>query len=200
MKYVVAGLGNPGSEYENTRHNTGRIVVEILSRMWRALEWEEKKKFKAYLTEGEVEGKDVLFVLPNAFMNNSGSVLKKFVTSVKKAEKLIVIYDDIDLPLGRFKISKGRGDGGHNGISSIAKHLQTKEFIRIRVGVSPKVRGSNEARKPKGEKKVLDFLMSDFRKAEQVSIEVLTKDIKLAVETIVRDGLDMAMNTHNQKD
>lgn len=199
MKYIIAGLGNPGTEYINSRHNTGRIVLEILARRWQLLEWEEKKKIKVNVTEGFIGKKKVICLLPNTFMNNSGGAIKKYVTSAKAAEKLIVIYDDIDLPLGSFKISKGRGDGGHNGIASIIRALKTKNFIRIRVGVSPKVNRSNVPKKPKGEKKVLAFLMGDFRKTEHVTIEVLTKDIDDAIKIIIEEGLSFAMNKYNQK-
>ena len=199
MAYFIVGLGNPGEEYENSRHNTGRIILETLASKWKFLEWEEKAKIKIDITDGKVGKQKVVAILPNTFMNRSGGAVKAYVTSKKKAEKLIVIYDDIDLPLGRFKISKGRGDGGHNGVASIINSIKTRDFIRVRVGVSPKVRGSNQPKKPKGEKKVLDYLMGDFRKQELVVLETLTKDIQDAIETILSDGLDMAMNEFNQK-
>ena len=199
MTYFIVGLGNPGSEYENTRHNTGRIILETLAVRWKFLEWEEKARLKLDITDGKIGKKKVVAILPNTFMNLSGTAIKPYVTSQKKAEKLIVIYDDIDLPLGRFKISKGRGDGGHNGVASIIKTLKTKDFIRIRVGVSPKVRGSVVPKKPKGEKKVLEYLLGEFRKQEFVAIEVLSREIESAIETILSEGLDKAMNEFNQK-
>jgi PTH1 family peptidyl-tRNA hydrolase len=200
MTYYLVGLGNPGEEYENTRHNTGRIILETLASKWEFLEWETKSRLKLKITDGKVGKKKVVAILPNTFMNLSGTAVKPYITSKKKAERLIVIYDDIDLPLGRFKISKGRGDGGHNGIASIIKSLKTKDFIRIRVGVSPKVRGSNTPKKPKGEKKVLDYLLGEFRKQELVAVELLTKDIQKAIESIFTEGLDMAMNQYNRKE
>jgi len=199
MSYFIVGLGNPGVKYENTRHNTGRIVLEALAKMWGFLEWEEKSKIKLDITDGKVGKQKVIAILPNTFMNRSGGAVKAYVTNQKKAEKLIVIHDDIDLPIGRFKISKGRGDGGHNGVISIIKSLKTKKFIRIRVGVSPKIRGSTQPKKPKGEKKVLAHLMADFRKQELVAIEMLTKEIREAIEIIISDGLETAMNEYNQK-
>ena len=199
MAYFIVGLGNPGKEYENTRHNTGRIILEELAERWQFLQWEEKSKLKLEITDGSVLGEKVVAIIPNTFMNNSGGAVRPYITSAKKAEKLIVIYDDIDLPLGRIKISKGRGDGGHNGLSSIIKSIKTKDFIRIRVGVSPKVRGSNQPKKPKGEKKVLDYLLGEFRAQERKLIVDEAKEIKEAIELIVSKGIDAAMNEFNQK-
>ena len=116
MKLIV-GLGNPGKEYENTRHNTGRILVEIL----------EKK----------LEGKKIKFLTPDTFMNNSGKAVAPLIKSKKDLKDLVVIYDDIDLPFGKIKISFNRSSGGHNGLGSIIKHLKSEEFLRIRVGISP---------------------------------------------------------------
>jgi PTH1 family peptidyl-tRNA hydrolase len=193
---------NPPSQSEikykdyNRGRRTQQVKIVAAERLG-FLTWEEKVKLKLYITDGKIGRHNIIAILPNAFMNNSGGVVKKYVTSKKKAERLIVIYDDIDLPLGRIKINKSRGDGGHNGIASLIKSLQTRDFIRIRVGVSPKVRGSNEPKKPKGEKKVLDYLMSDFKKQEMIALELLSKEVAGAIETIVEDGLDAAMNEYN---
>ncbi len=199
MTYFIVGLGNPGEQYAHTRHNTGRILLQMVAERFGFLTWEEKTKLKIDITDGIIGRRKVVAILPNTFMNHSGAAVKKYVTSKKKAEKLIVIYDDIDLPLGRIKISKGRGAGGHNGVTSIIKSLGTRDFIRIRVGVSPKVRGSSQPKKPEGEKKVLDFLMGDFKKQEYVALELLAKDVAEAIEMILTKGLETAMNTYNQK-
>src|SRR3989344_5696434 len=112
MKLVV-GLGNPGEEYENTRHNTGRIMVEMI----------EKK----------IAGSKIKFVLPDTFMNNSGKAVASLIKTKKDLADLVVIYDDIDLPLGKIKISFNRSAGGHNGLGSVIKALKSEEFLRIRV-------------------------------------------------------------------
>ena len=131
MKLVV-GLGNPGKEYENTRHNTGRILVGMI----------EKK-----LEDSKI--KSLKFLLPETFMNNSGRVVAPLVKNKKDLKDLVVIYDDIDLPLGKIKISFNRSSGGHNGLGSIIKSLKSEEFLRIRIGISTAT-PSGKIRKPKG--------------------------------------------------
>lgn len=197
MKHTLVGLGNPGEKYQDSRHNAGRIVLEYIQQKNNFSTFENDKKFNSLVSEGELGGEYVFIILPETFMNKSGAAVKKVVTNVKKAERLIVVYDDLDLPLGTFKISFGRGSGGHNGLDSVARHLQTKNFIRIRIGISPAVRGIMRARKPKGEKKVLDFVMGDFTKKERSLVEHVANDISKAIEVIVTEGKDSAMNEYN---
>ena len=116
MKLVV-GLGNPGEEYENTRHNTGRIIVSLV----------EKK----------LENNKIKFLTPDNFMNNSGKAVAPLVKTKKDLKDLVVIYDDIDLPIGKMKIFLNRYSGGKNGLGSIIKALKSEEFLRIRIGISP---------------------------------------------------------------
>ena len=129
MKLVV-GLGNPGEEYENTRHNAGRIVGGLVEK-----KWDSKTKVK--------------FLMPDTFMNHSGRAMVSLVKTNKDLENLVIIYDDIDLPLGKIKISFNKSSGGHNGLNSIIKALKSQEFVRIRVGISP-VTPSGKIKKPKG--------------------------------------------------
>jgi len=197
MKHIFIGLGNPGGEYELTRHNTGRFILETLSEKHGFSKWGENKKLNALVSEGEIGKHDAQFILPETFMNKSGFTVKKLATSLKRIHKLVVISDDIDLPLGSFKISYGKGDAGHNGIKSIIRALGTKDFIRLRVGISPKIRGSNQPKKPIGEKKVLEFLMSKFRRPEEVVIILIANDIYEAMEVIMEDGYEQAMNEFN---
>ncbi len=176
MKLVV-GLGNPGKEYENTRHNAGRIVVGHINK--------------------KLEGiKSLKFLTPENFMNNSGSAVAPFIKSKKDLASLVVIYDDIDLPLGKMKISYNRSSGGHNGLGSIIKSLKSEEFLRIRIGVSPSnVKGV--AKKPKGEDKVLKFLLGEFKKPELDEIKKLSKKVAEAVEMFFTEGKDKAMSLYN---
>ena len=176
MKLVV-GLGNPGSEYENTRHNTGRILVRLI---------EEKvdAKYK------------IKFLTPENFMNNSGKAVAPLVKSKKDLADLVVIYDDIDLPLGKIKISFNRSSGGHNGLGSIIKSLKSEEFLRIRVGISPAT-PKGVVKKPKGEKAVLNFLLGEFKKSELETIKKLAKKVAEAVETIYSEGTGKAMSLYN---
>jgi len=176
MKLVV-GLGNPGAEYENTRHNTGRIVVGLIEK-----KLDEKLKIK--------------FLTPDNFMNNSGKAVAPFVKSKKDLENLVIIYDDVDLPLGKIKISFNRSSGGHNGLGSIIKALKSEEFLRIRVGISPTT-PKGVVKKPKGDKAMLNFLLGEYKKSELETIKKLSKKIAEAVETIFTESKEKAMSLYN---
>ncbi|MBU0612118.1 aminoacyl-tRNA hydrolase [Patescibacteria group bacterium] len=175
MKLVV-GLGNPGKEYENTRHNTGRIMVGLI----------EKK----------LDGIKIKFITPENFMNNSGKAVAPLVKSKKDLKDLIVIYDDIDLPLGRMKISFNRSSGGHNGLNSIIKALKSEEFLRIRIGIAPST-PSGKIKKPKGEKAILNFLLGEFKKNELEILKKLSKKVAGAVEMIFTESKEKAMSLYN---
>ena len=202
MQYIIVGLGNPGVEYAGTRHSAGRDLLTRLAKRFGVVEWKENKSAGALVAKGEIgvgknskKKSEATFVLPELFMNNSGKVVAKFVKSVKAAERLVVLYDDLDLPLGSMKISFGRGSGGHRGIESVMRALKTRDFIRVRIGIAPAT-PSGKIRKPSGEK-VIDFLMGKFRKPEEEKILKTGKRAGDAVETIVTEGLARAMSEHN---
>ena len=196
MTWVITGLGNPGDEYEHTRHNTGRMALQQFCTEHRLGEWKEDKKSKATVARGMIERTLVVLVLPDTFMNKSGSAIVKYVKSVKAAEKLVVVYDDLDLPLGAMKISFDRGSGGHKGIESIARATKTKRFWRVRVGVSLSTAGG-DLRKPSGEKEVLKFILDPFKPHEHAQLKQVFKRVSQALETIVLDGPEKAMNQFN---
>lgn len=177
--YIVVGLGNPGEEYKNTRHNTGRLALDFL---------EEKSK--------ERKNSQVKLVFLETFMNKSGSGVTKVVKSKKAAQKLIVIYDDLDLPLGSLKVSYDRGSGGHRGVESIIKALGTREFIRIRVGISPTTPGG-KLKKPKGEAEVEKFILGEFKKSEKEILNKVFERIVEAVELLSTETLQTAMTRVN---
>ncbi|KKU55715.1 MAG: Peptidyl-tRNA hydrolase [Parcubacteria group bacterium GW2011_GWA1_47_11] len=179
MKLVV-GLGNPGTEYENTRHNTGRILVGLI----------EKKLDK------ENNKQKIKFLTPDTFMNNSGRAVVPLVKSKKDLKDLVVIYDDIDLPIGKMKISFNRSSGGHNGLQSIIKALKSEEFLRIRIGIAPRA-PSGKIKKPKGEKAVINFILGEFKKPELETIKKLSKTVVLALETIFAESKEKAMSLYN---
>ena len=126
MTWIIAGLGNPGEEFLNTRHNTGRMAVEFFAKQMKFGEWKEDTKAKAQVNRGMIGKTLAVLVAPDTFMNKSGSAIGKFVKSPKAAERLIVVYDDLDLPLGKMKLSFDRGSGGHKGIESIMRAVKTK--------------------------------------------------------------------------
>ena len=137
MKWIIVGLGNPGSEYEKTRHNAGRIVLEQLRKKFDFSEWEHKKTYDALATKGEIAGAEVLLLEPETFMNASGKSLLTLIISKDQAAQLIVIHDDADLPTGSWRSARDRGAGGQKGVESIIETLKTKDFYRFRIGVAP---------------------------------------------------------------
>jgi len=181
--YTIAGLGNPGEEYENTRHNTGWIVARAFCKAQKFDSFEEDNKIKALKTEGKIGKEKVLCFLPETFMNKSGFSLKKIITSKKKAGKLIVIHDDIDIPLGKWKVSFGKGSAGPKGVESVMRSVKTKDFFRIRVGISPST-PTGKIKKPQGEK-VLDFLMGKFKPKELDIFKKISKKIVDEIEKLI---------------
>ena len=171
--HIVVGLGNPGDEYSKTRHNTGRMVADMVAE--------------------KVSG--VKVITPDTFMNKTGPAVAKAMAG-KPVKNLIVIYDDLDLPLGTMKISYNRSSGGHRGVESIIKALKTEAFIRIRIGTSPAT-PSGKLRKPKGEKDVEKHILSEFRKSEVEILKKVFKNVVTAVEIIKSDGLQAAMTEFN---
>ncbi|MEK7480446.1 MAG: aminoacyl-tRNA hydrolase [Patescibacteria group bacterium] len=203
MGWVIVGLGNPGEEYTATRHNAGRMAVEYFAKSLKSGEFREDTKAKAHVagvmvgpaTAGRGKSAAAL-VLPDTFMNKSGSALLKFVKSVKAAERLVVVYDDLDLPLGKVKLSYDRGSGGHKGLESVMRALKTKKFTRVRIGVSPSTAGG-ALRKPEGDKVILNFILTKFRAHELEELKRVFKRVAHALESIVTEGREQAMNHFN---
>ena len=194
--HIIAGLGNPGEEYDGTRHNTGRIVLEYFRKKNDFSGWRSDKKTRSLVSEGKIGKEKVMLVLPDGFMNNSGKSLAPLIKNKKAAENLTVIYDDLDLPVGSIKISFDRGSGGHKGMESIIRALKTRAFIRIRVGISPAT-PSGKLKKPHGEKAVIDFILKKFSPKEQEALKKVSKKAGEAVVSIVTDGRERAMGEFN---
>lgn len=195
MSYIFVGLGNPGEEYEGTRHNTGRVLLTMFGKLHDA-EWKTDGKLSAQVSKIKVEKTLVTLVLPDTFMNNSGKSVKPLVGSVKAAERLMVIYDDLDLPFGSSKISFNKSSGGHKGLESIIKAIKTEKFARVRVGISP-TSPTGKMRKPQGEDAVMKVIMGKFKPEELLVLKKLSKKVSEALETFVSDGLQTAMTGFN---
>lgn len=176
MSWTIVGLGNPDEEYVGTRHNVGKDFVEALA----------SKLPKG----GKISGL-------NVYMNNSGGPIKKLIASKKAAERLVVVHDELDLPLGRVKISFGSSAGGHNGVRSIEKALKTKDYVRVRVGISPAT-PSGKLKRPDAEK-IVDFVLGKFKPTEAEKIKKARKIVAEALELIVTEGKDRAMTEINSK-
>jgi len=196
MAWVIVGLGNPGPEYQSTRHNCGRMALEYFAKAMEFGDWKEDKRSNAHVVSGMLGKTAVVLVAPDTFMNKSGAAIMKFVKSQKAAERMVVIYDDLDLPLGGLKLSFNRGSGGHKGVESIMKTVKTKKFTRVRVGVSPETAGG-KLRKPQGEKEVVNFILSKFKAHELDELKKVFKKVSAALEAVVADGPQIAMNRFN---
>ncbi len=194
---LVCGLGNPGSEYEKTRHNAGRIILSAIAKANDFSEWREDMKIKSLKSKGEILGEKVEFIIPNTFMNNSGNAVAPLIDNPKKLNNLIVVYDDMDLAVGTLKISFNRSSGGHNGLESIIKRVKSQEFLRIRIGVSPHTI-TGKLRKPKGEEAVLKFLLGSFKEDEIKIIKTQSKKVAEIIAMLSSSGKDKAMSLYNQ--
>jgi PTH1 family peptidyl-tRNA hydrolase len=199
MPYVIVGLGNPGAEYEKTRHNAGRMVVELLAKMEKNdvfTEFTLRKVAKSYVATGIIDEEKVELVLPDVYMNNSGKVIPSFVKSIKAAQKLLVIRDDLDLPLGVMKMTFGRGSGGHKGVESIMKTLKTKDFAQLKIGISGET-PKGKLKKPSTEDKVIKHVIGKFSPKEEPELK---KALKKAVEVsrlFVSEGVEKATMVAN---
>jgi len=177
---IIFGLGNIGEEYKNTRHNAGKIISDIVKK-----KLEENKDSKKYK-----------FVEIDNFMNNSGKTISYYIKSKKDLSSLVVIYDDIDLPLGKIKISFNRSSGGHNGVGNIIKVLKSEEFLRIRIGITSTT-PTGKIKKPKGEDKILKFLLGEFKKEELDILKKVAKTVTEAIEVIQKEEYQKAMTLYN---
>jgi PTH1 family peptidyl-tRNA hydrolase len=194
--YVITCLGNPGEEYRDTRHNAGRVVVLNFLKSFDFPELQFDKKLQALTCDGKVGKEKIQVIFPETFMNKSGSSLKPLITSKKKAETLVVIHDDLDMPIGKIKISFNRGTGGHRGVLSIVKALKTEGFVRIRVGISP-VTPSGKIKKPSGDKDVDKHILGKWRLSESEILKKTSKKVTGALETLFLEGREIAMNRFN---
>ena len=192
MSYIIAGLGNPGQEYENTRHNIGRIVLMSIF----DVNFSFNKKINALDAEIKIGKEKVRLISPETFMNNSGKAIAHIVKSIKAAEKLIVIYDDFNLPLGKIRISYNRSSGGHNGLQSIIKAVKTEAFIRIRIGVAPE-NAKGVAKVPHGDEKIEKFILGKLKDEETKVIKKVSKRVSEAIEVLIKEGKDKAMSIYN---
>lgn len=197
MSHFIFGLGNPGEEYSGTRHNAGVLALEALFRKFKSSPWRQNKKTSAAESLTEVGGAKTTLISSREFMNHSGRAIKPYIKTPKDLSRLLVIYDDLDLPLGRIKISYGRSSGGHKGLDSIIRALKSRDFCRLRVGISPAT-FSGRLKKPEGEKLVVDFILGKFSKKEKEVLEKVSKIICEAVETFVSEGRQAAMGKFNQ--
>ena len=188
MKMIV-GLGNPGKEYENTRHNAGFNSVDAIAKKYNIDI--SKSEFKSKIGQGYIDGQKVLLVKPQTYMNNSGEAVREVVDFYKldSTEEIIIIYDDISLDVGMIRVRDKGSAGGHNGIKSIIAHLGSEEFLRIRVGVGDK--GEN------GD--LVKHVLGTFKGEDEATIKESYEKAVDAATLILNDNLEKAMNIYNKK-
>jgi PTH1 family peptidyl-tRNA hydrolase len=185
---LIAGLGNPGKEYALTRHNVGYDVVDRLSEKHRIRV--DRIKFRSMTGEGIISGEKVILIKPLTYMNNSGLAISEALRFYKlTVDDLIVLVDDIDIEFGSVRIRKKGSAGSHNGMKSIISHIQNDGFTRIKLGIGSKPPDFDLA----------DFVLSRFSKDERAEVECMVKKAADAVETILSEGIDSAMNSFNIK-
>lgn len=197
MKAIIVGLGNPTEEYTGTRHNVGRDIVISIAKKEGITSWKRDLKLKALTASGDFLGGKAHLVLPEMYMNLSGGSLKPIIDTKKKLETLVVIHDELDLPLGKVKLSYGSGHGGNRGVESIQKALKTKDFLRIRIGISPAT-ATGKVRKPDSAK-IVDFVLGKFRKPEEETLKKVRKTVAEAIELFLEGGRSLAMNEINSR-
>lgn len=191
MKLIV-GLGNPGNQYAHSRHNIGFMCV---SRFAKTRDWGfEHKEGLARTAHGRIDGEEIVLARPQTFMNASGEAVKKLAIKYRvKPEDLIVIHDEMDLRLGIIRIRKGGGTAGHNGVESIIRELGTADFVRVRVGVGhPRDAGAEEPGH------VVGYVLGDFSEDEAEAIKKVINEVDQAIVTLLKDGLETAMNRFNK--
>ena len=183
---LVVGLGNPGDEYRGSRHNLGAEVVELLAK--RNGGRLRKRKERALVDEVTIDGRRVALAIPLTYVNDSGHAVGALVRRFGvDPEQLVVVHDELDLPVAELKVKSGGGLAGHNGLRSIVAHLHTQDFQRVRIGVG----------KPVSKERGADHVLNRFSKCERAEVDVTVEQAADAVETIVRDGVDAAMNRFN---
>lgn len=191
MAIIVVGLGNPGKEYEKTRHNAGRVAVELIANEEGAGEFVFNKTANALINKGSVASVPATLILPETMMNLSGKSVAAFVKTPKVAKNLLVIHDDLDLPFGTIKMAFGRGSGGHKGVESIMRAIKTKDFARIRIGISG-VGKKNQAKKVSGEEKVIKHVIGKWKSGEEVMLKKVLKKVVESVRLYASEGIDAA--------
>lgn len=199
MAYVMIGLGNPGGEYEKTRHNAGRMAAELFAKEEGLVDFKLNKAAQALIVTGSVDGEKVTVALPEVYMNLSGKTALGLVKSKPAAKKLLVIRDDLDLPLGVIKMTGyGRGAGGHKGAESIMRALKTKDFAQMKIGIAGQT-PKGKLKKVSGEEKVIKHVIGKFKPAEEALLKKTLKKAAEAARYFVTDGIEKAMLVANTR-
>lgn len=190
MKLIV-GLGNPGKKYKKTRHNIGKEIIKNFTKNFDFPKFKINKKLFAKISKKE----NIVLTLPTTYMNNSGQAVKLLVTRYGlRVTDLVVIHDDIDLPLGKLKISQNRSAAGHKGVQSIINELGTKNFIRFRIGIN----NLKDLRvRPLSNESLEKFVLKRFARKEQAIINKIIKQANEAIDILLKQGIERTMSQYN---
>jgi peptidyl-tRNA hydrolase, PTH1 family len=191
---LIVGLGNPEKKFKGSWHNLGQEALNFIYFKWQKdycfSDWEKNKKLENEISSGNIKKELIILAKPLNFMNLSGKSVKKLVSYYKKsAEDLIIMHDDLDLPLGKIKIVKNRGAAGHKGVQSIINEFKSKNFIRFRIGIKP---GNQKIKNPE------KFVLQKFSKKDSEKVNEVIKKTVLASEMIIQQGLEKTMSQFNQ--
>ncbi len=194
---IIVGLGNPGEQYDKTRHNLGFMVLDELLKKFEPLEktfWDEDKKEKVATKKIKIGNEEYLLVKPLTFMNNSGFAVSKILSYYKvNLEDMTLIHDDLDLPVGKIRVRFGGGAGGHNGVESVIERVGDDKFLRIRLGIG-------DSRKIEGEYKMKNmdnYVLSSFGSNERSKVKSMTKEAIKTIELISKHGIEKYMSKYN---
>lgn len=184
--WLVAGLGNPGPDYNLTRHNVGFMVVDELASIWGVSI--KRKECRSLIGQTVFESRKVELAKPQTFMNLSGEAISCFMTDESRSvESLLVVVDDLALPFGSIRLRRQGSDGGHNGLKSVSNCLKTEKYARLRIGIQPDHPLSNAKR----------FVLERFPKRDLEDLESIVESAAMAVETMLADGIERAMSRFN---
>jgi len=189
---LVVGLGNPGTQYARTRHNVGFEVVDALCRRWQ-ITLSDHRKFQGFYGDGlAIAGQKVSLLKPQTYMNRSGQAVRAVVDWYKyNPGSVLIVYDDMDLPLGRLRLRPSGSAGGHNGMKSIISHLGTQDFPRLRVGIG------NTEKAGDRDRAVVSHVLGKFAPDEKPLVETTLDWAVDAIETMLREGTEKAMSVYN---
>lgn len=184
--WLIVGLGNPGAEYERTRHNLGFMLVDLLAREFQTQI--KRDECRSLVGRAEIENRKTELVKPQTFMNLSGEAVSCLLQKPDRSiERLVVISDDLALPFGKIRLRPGGSHGGHNGLRSMIDCLRTNDFIRLRIGIMPEHPVSNTK----------NFVLENFSKSESTEVEKILETSANAIRVVIRDGIDKAMAEFN---
>ena len=188
---IIIGLGNPGKKFEQTRHNVGFLVLDKFMEKNNFPNFKFSKKYDSLISEKPFDTaqgeQNILLVKPQTFMNDSGKAVKSLISEIKdRASDLIVVHDDIDLPVGKIKIVKERGSAGHRGVESIIKNIGNKNLVRIRIGIAPQ-----------NEITAKQIVLKKFSKKEHQIMNNINEKTVEVLDFLIQNGLERAMNAYN---